>query len=113
MSGATIEKLLKEIYATPKDIIARRRWRLPSDAARMSTRPWPRLIGARVARVEDPPLLRGERRFIDDIVVADVLHAGFVRSPHPHAAIRGLSKRRRAGVAGRARGAHARRPRAV
>ena len=43
------------------------------------------LIGARVARVEDPPLLRGERRFIDDIVVPDVLHAGFVRSPHPHA----------------------------
>ena len=50
------------------------------------------LIGARVNRVEDPPLLRGERRFIDDIVVPDVLHAGFVRSPHPHAAIRGVVK---------------------
>ena len=50
------------------------------------------LIGARVNRVEDPPLLRGERRFIDDIVVPDVLHAGFVRSPHPHAAIRGVAK---------------------
>jgi carbon-monoxide dehydrogenase large subunit len=50
------------------------------------------LIGARVNRVEDPPLLRGERRFIDDIVVPDVLHAGFLRSPHPHAAIRGVSK---------------------
>ena len=50
------------------------------------------LIGARVNRVEDPPLLRGERRFIDDIVVPDMLHAGFVRSPHPHAAIRGVAK---------------------
>src|SRR5258705_39973 len=29
------------------------------------------LIGARVNRVEDPPLLRGERRFIDDIVAPD------------------------------------------
>ena len=50
------------------------------------------LIGARVARVEDPPLLRGERRYIDDIVVPDVLHAGFVRSPHPHALVRGVNK---------------------
>ena len=50
------------------------------------------LIGARVARVEDPPLLRGERRYIDDIVVPDVLHAGFVRSPHPHALVRGIDK---------------------
>src|SRR5262245_62438784 len=50
------------------------------------------LIGARVNRVEDPPLLRGERRFIDDIVVPDVLHAGFVRSRHPHATVRGVSK---------------------
>src|SRR5919198_685846 len=50
------------------------------------------LIGARVSRVEDPPLLRGERRFIDDIAVPDTLQAGFVRSPHPHAAIRGVSK---------------------
>ena len=50
------------------------------------------LIGARVNRVEDPPLLRGERRFIDDIVVPDTLHAGFVRSPHPHAAIRSITK---------------------
>ncbi|MCC6888507.1 MAG: xanthine dehydrogenase family protein molybdopterin-binding subunit [Hyphomicrobiales bacterium] len=50
------------------------------------------LIGARVSRVEDPPLLRGERRFIDDIVVPDTLHAAFVRSPHPHAAVRGVGK---------------------
>jgi carbon-monoxide dehydrogenase large subunit len=50
------------------------------------------LIGAPVLRVEDPPLLRGERRYIDDVVVPDVLHAGFVRSPHPHAAIRAINK---------------------
>jgi carbon-monoxide dehydrogenase large subunit len=50
------------------------------------------LIGARVARTEDPPLLRGERRYIDDIVVPGTLHAAFVRSPHPHAAIRSVGK---------------------
>ena len=47
-------------------------------------------IGARVNRTEDPPLLRGERRFIDDVAVAGVLHAGFVRSPHAHALVRGV-----------------------
>ncbi len=52
----------------------------------------PSLIGARVTRVEDPPLLRGERRYIDDIVVPDVLNAAFVRSPHPHARIGGIAK---------------------
>jgi carbon-monoxide dehydrogenase large subunit len=50
------------------------------------------LIGSRILRIEDEPLLRGTGRFIDDVVVADVLHAAFVRSPHPHAAIRGVSK---------------------
>jgi carbon-monoxide dehydrogenase large subunit len=52
----------------------------------------PPLIGARIRRIEDEPLLRGEARFIDDVVVPGVLHAAFVRSPHAHAAIRGLSK---------------------
>jgi len=50
------------------------------------------LIGARVTRVEDASLLRGERRYIDDVAVPDTWHAAFVRSPHPHAAIRGISK---------------------
>src|SRR5882724_5798695 len=49
------------------------------------------LIGARIRRVEDDALLRGRGRFIDDIVVPGVLHAGFVRSPHAHALIRGIS----------------------
>jgi carbon-monoxide dehydrogenase large subunit len=46
------------------------------------------LIGARIPRLEDVPLLTGKGRFIDDIVVPGMLHAAFVRSPHPHAAIR-------------------------
>src|SRR4051812_22782125 len=50
------------------------------------------LIGSRILRIEDEPLLRGTARFIDDVVAPDVLHAAFVRSPHPHAAIRSVSK---------------------
>jgi carbon-monoxide dehydrogenase large subunit len=50
------------------------------------------MIGARVARLEDPDLLRGKGRFVDDIVLPEMLHAAFVRSPHGHAAIRGIDK---------------------
>jgi aerobic carbon-monoxide dehydrogenase large subunit len=52
----------------------------------------PPQIGSRVLRLEDDALLRGKGRFIDDIAVPGVLHAAFVRSPHAHAAIRGLAK---------------------
>ena len=49
-----------------------------------------KLFGARVKRLEDPALLTGQGRFIDDIHLPGVLHAAFVRSPHPHASIRGI-----------------------
>ena len=50
----------------------------------------PSLIGARIPRLEDRPLLIGKGRFIDDIKAPDMLQAAFVRSPHPHAAIRAI-----------------------
>ncbi len=46
------------------------------------------LIGARIPRLEDGALLLGKGRFVDDIGSAGVWHAAFVRSPHPHAAVR-------------------------
>jgi carbon-monoxide dehydrogenase large subunit len=46
------------------------------------------LIGARIPRLEDGPLLIGKGRFIDDIALPGVWHAAFVRSPHAHAAVR-------------------------
>jgi carbon-monoxide dehydrogenase large subunit len=52
----------------------------------------PSLIGARIPRLEDEPLLRGRGRFVDDITLPGVLHVAFVRSPHPHALIRGIDK---------------------
>src|ERR1700719_963406 len=52
--------------------------------------PEARLFGARVARVEDPALLTGRARFVDDVKLAGMLHGAFMRSPHPHARIRGI-----------------------
>src|SRR6185295_12565015 len=52
----------------------------------------PALIGSRTLRIEDEPFLRGKGRYIDDIAMPGLLHAAFVRSPHPHAAIHGVDK---------------------
>jgi carbon-monoxide dehydrogenase large subunit len=46
-----------------------------------------RYIGAEVKRLEDPRLVTGRGRYLDDIHLAGMLHAAFVRSPHAHARI--------------------------
>jgi CO/xanthine dehydrogenase Mo-binding subunit len=46
-----------------------------------------RSIGKSVNRVEDPRFLRGEGRYLDDIVLPHMAHAAIVRSPHAHARI--------------------------
>jgi len=48
------------------------------------------MIGSRLPRLEDHPLLTGRGRFVDDIAISEPLHAAFVRSPHPHALIRAV-----------------------
>ncbi|MFC4113630.1 aerobic carbon-monoxide dehydrogenase large subunit [Nonomuraea zeae] len=48
-----------------------------------------RLFGEPVARREDPRLLTGQGRFLDDLG-QDALAAAFVRSPHAHARIRDI-----------------------
>jgi carbon-monoxide dehydrogenase large subunit len=47
-------------------------------------------FGARVARLEDPALLTGHGRFVDDVKLPGTLNACFVRSPHAHAKIRSI-----------------------
>ena len=44
-------------------------------------------FGARVTRLEDPALLAGRGRFVDDVKLPGLLHACFVRSPHGHAKV--------------------------
>jgi len=48
-------------------------------------------VGAAPERVEDAALLTGRGRFIDDLPTpAGTLHAAILRSPYPHAEIRGV-----------------------
>ncbi|GAA1697390.1 xanthine dehydrogenase family protein molybdopterin-binding subunit [Streptomyces yatensis] len=59
--------------------------------------------GPPTARIEDPALLTGRGRFLDDLdPLPGTLTAAVVRSPHPHARIRGVNlerARRHPGVA--------------
>jgi carbon-monoxide dehydrogenase large subunit len=48
-----------------------------------------KLFGSKVARVEDQRFLRGQGRYVDDLLHDDprLLHAAVLRSPHAHARI--------------------------
>ncbi|CAN5848436.1 molybdopterin-dependent oxidoreductase [soil metagenome] len=57
----------------------------------MTTEPIiPSFLGAAVQRREDPALIRGTARFVDDISPSGTLHLAVVRSPFPHARITGI-----------------------
>jgi carbon-monoxide dehydrogenase large subunit len=59
-------------------------------------------VGASVKRADDPRLLTGRGRYVDDLVLPRMLHAAFVRSPHAHARVAALrldAARRAPGVA--------------
>ncbi|MCB0995469.1 MAG: molybdopterin-dependent oxidoreductase [Acidimicrobiales bacterium] len=45
------------------------------------------IVGVRRLRKEDPELLTGEARFVDDLVLPGALWVALVRSPHAHARI--------------------------
>jgi aerobic carbon-monoxide dehydrogenase large subunit len=49
-----------------------------------------RVFGSPLKRKEDPRLLRGRGKYVSDIKLHGLLHAAVVRSPLPHAAIRGV-----------------------
>jgi carbon-monoxide dehydrogenase large subunit len=50
--------------------------------------------GRPVKRVEDPRLLRGRGRYLDDLAGPGLLHVAFVRSPHAHARLLGIDASR-------------------
>ncbi|MDP6876063.1 MAG: xanthine dehydrogenase family protein molybdopterin-binding subunit [Alphaproteobacteria bacterium] len=60
----------------------------------------PKMIGARVQRVEDPRMLTGHGRFIDDINLPRTLHIAFCRSDHGHARIAAIDSAEAAGMPG-------------
>src|SRR4029450_7761401 len=47
-------------------------------------------IGQSVSRFEDPRLLRGGGRYVDDIVLPGMVFGYVLRSPHAHARIRSI-----------------------
>ncbi len=46
-----------------------------------------RYVSARIKRLEDPPLLTGKARYLDDLKLPGMLTVAFLRSPHAHASI--------------------------
>ncbi len=50
----------------------------------------PKLVGQRVKRTEDPRLLAGVGRYVDDITPSGTLHMALRRSDQPHARIVGI-----------------------
>ena len=58
------------------------------------------MLTARVKRLEDPRLLTGRGRYLDDIHLPEMLHAAFVRSPHAHARLASLDASMVLGVPG-------------
>ncbi len=53
-----------------------------------------RFVGARIKRLEDPRLLAGGGRYVDDLARPGTVHAVVVRSPHAHAHVRRVDTRR-------------------
>jgi len=49
-----------------------------------------RYVGKPIRRIEDPRLITGRGRYVDDIQLPGMLYAAFVRSPYPHARIRSI-----------------------
>ena len=57
-------------------------------------------IGQPVSRLEDPRLLRGLGRYVDDLNLPGQAHAHILRSPHAHARIRSIDARAAAAMPG-------------
>src|SRR3954454_23393704 len=57
-------------------------------------------IGARMKRVEDPRLITGSARYLDDVVLPGMAYVTILRSPHAHARIKGIDTSRAAALPG-------------
>jgi carbon-monoxide dehydrogenase large subunit len=49
-------------------------------------------VGQGIRRREDERILRGRSRFLDDIVLPELAHVAFVRSPHAHARVHSVAR---------------------
>lgn len=58
------------------------------------------VLGGAIRRREDPALIQGTGRYVDDITLPGMLHVAFVRSPYAHAAITSIDKSEAEGMDG-------------
>ena len=68
-------------------LAAERNRRALSEGATMAAIAAERYTGASIKRSEDPRILTGAGRYVDDIKLPGMLHAAFVRSPLAHARV--------------------------
>jgi aerobic carbon-monoxide dehydrogenase large subunit len=59
-----------------------------------------RLVGSPIKRVEDPRLITGAAKYLDDLKLPAVAHVVILRSPYAHARIRGIDVSRAAASPG-------------
>jgi carbon-monoxide dehydrogenase large subunit len=57
-------------------------------------------VGRPIKRVEDPRLVTGSDRYVNDFRLENALHLAFVRSPHAHATIKSIDTRAAKAVPG-------------
>ena len=58
------------------------------------------ILGERLRRLEDPPLITGQGRFADDINFPHQLHMRIVRSPYAHAEIKSINTEKASKIPG-------------
>ncbi len=58
------------------------------------------MIGAKIHRREDPRLIRGRGRYVEDLRQLGMLSLVVVRSPHPHARIVAIDSSHASGMPG-------------
>ncbi len=59
-----------------------------------------RVFGSAIKRREDPRLITGEAKYLDDIQLPGMLHAAILRSPYAHAKIKSIDTKKAAKVPG-------------
>ncbi len=58
------------------------------------------VIGQAMKRKEDPRFIRGRGRYLDDIVLPNMLYLALVHSPYPHARIKSIDKSKAMALSG-------------
>src|SRR6266571_8223210 len=58
------------------------------------------VLGARLKRVEDPRLITGAAKYLDDLKLPGMAHVAVLRSPYAHARIRGIDASRATALPG-------------